>query len=123
MYSIKRGYLIIIILFLFPLSYDIRSASRFVKMPHRDTGHAFRHQCTSFCLDNNSYAVFGTNNDYGKNIYEGLIFVNKRNISKSYWGSDPVSEHVRWTSKYGSVTFNLVMSQFSWAGMNEAGLV
>ena len=87
MYSIKREHLIIIILFLFPFSYFIGSASKFVKMPHRDVGHSFRHQCTSFCLDNNGYAVFGTNYDHGKNIYEGLIFVNKRNISKSYWGS------------------------------------
>jgi choloylglycine hydrolase len=82
-----------------------------------------RRQCTSFCLDNEGYAVFGSNFDYGQDISEGLIFVNKRNISKSYWQADAPVNHARWTSKYGSVSFNLVMSQLSWAGMNEAGLV
>ncbi|NTW45116.1 MAG: linear amide C-N hydrolase, partial [Anaerolineaceae bacterium] len=80
-------------------------------------------ECTSFCLDNNGYAIFGSNFDYGQDISEGLIFVNKRNISKSYWQSDSPENHAHWTSKYGSVSFNLVMSQLSWAGMNEAGLV
>jgi penicillin V acylase-like amidase (Ntn superfamily) len=80
-------------------------------------------QCTSFCLDVNGYAVFGANYDYGKDLHQGLIFVNKRNVVKSFWELDPASAHARWTSKYGSVSFNLVMSQLSWAGMNEAGLV
>jgi penicillin V acylase-like amidase (Ntn superfamily) len=83
-----------------------------------------RHSCTSFCLDNNGYAVFGTNYDHKKMLDEGIIFVNKRNVSKSYWlKKDSKSEHAQWTSKYGSVTFNLVINQFAWAGMNEAGLV
>lgn len=87
------------------------------------TGPVPDRQCTSFCLGVNGYAVFGANYDYGKDLHQGLIFVNKRNVAKSFWESDPVSAHARWTSKYGSVSFNLVMSQLSWAGMNEAGLV
>lgn len=83
-----------------------------------------RHACTSFCLLNNGYAVFGANYDHGKNLDEGLVFVNKRNLSKSYWEeSDSKSPHARWKSRYGSVTFNLVIGQSAWAGMNEAGLV
>ena len=82
-----------------------------------------KRQCTSFVLDNNGYAVFGTNYDYGKDVSEGLVFVNKRNITKSYWQSDSLFPHARWTSRFGSVSFNLCMSQLSWAGMNEAGLV
>jgi penicillin V acylase-like amidase (Ntn superfamily) len=84
--------------------------------------HQPKDSCTSFCLDNDGFAVFGANYDHGK-IHEGLVFTNKRNIPKSYWEDDPVSGHARWTSKYGSVTFNLVMAQFAWGGMNEAGLV
>ncbi len=80
-------------------------------------------QCTSFCLDNNGYAVFGSNFDYPKDISEGLIFVNKRNVSKSLLESDSLRKHVCWTTKYGSVSFNLVTSQAAFAGMNEAGLV
>ena len=80
-------------------------------------------KCTSFVLDNNGYAIFCSNFDYGKDISEGLVFVNKRNIRKSDWESDSIYPHARWTSQYGSVSFNLCMNQFSWAGMNEAGLV
>jgi choloylglycine hydrolase len=87
------------------------------------TGPAPDRQCTSFCLGVNGYAVFGANYDYGKDLHQGLVFVNKRNVAKSFWESDPVSAHARWTSRYGSVSFNLVMNQLSWAGMNEAGLV
>jgi choloylglycine hydrolase len=88
-----------------------------------DAGGAPKDSCTSFCLDNDGHAVFGTNYDYGGDIDEGLIFVNKRNVSKSYWETEPAGEPARWQSRYGSVTFNLVMSQFVWAGMNEAGLM
>ena len=53
------------------------------------------------------------------------MIVNKRNVSKitlhltdGTWG-EPVS----WTSKYGSVTVNYSGREFSFDGMNEAGLV
>jgi choloylglycine hydrolase len=77
--------------------------------------------CTSFCLDNGGYCVFGTNFD--NSIHEGLLFVNKRNVSKTGWDASTTGEYARWTSRYGSLTFNLVGYQLVWAGMNEAGLV
>ncbi|MBI5020267.1 MAG: linear amide C-N hydrolase [Ignavibacteriales bacterium] len=80
-------------------------------------------ECTSFCLRNSGYAVFGSNYDYPKDIPEGLIFVNKRNVSKDFLESDSFSKHLCWRSKYGSVSFNLVTGQAAFAGMNEAGLV
>ena len=65
----------------------------------------------------------------GKNfdwfIRDALIIVNKRNVSKT--ACVPLDgaggELVSWTSKYGSVTFNLMGREFSFDGMNEAGLV
>ena len=78
--------------------------------------------CTSFCLENNGCAIFGANYDHDK-VNEGLIFTNKRGVKKAYWEKDLISDHAIWTSKYGSISFNLVMNQFSWGGMNEAGLV
>ena len=78
--------------------------------------------CTSFCLEINGFAVFGANFDHGT-VHEGLIFTNKRGVEKTYWEKDISSTHARWTSKFGSVTFNLVMHQISWGGMNEEGLV
>jgi penicillin V acylase-like amidase (Ntn superfamily) len=80
-------------------------------------------ECTSFCLDNSGYAIFGSNYDHPKDIPDGLVFVNKRNVQKSIAESDSYSEHAQWTSKYGSVTFNLVAREAAFAGMNEAGLV
>lgn len=79
--------------------------------------------CSSFCLDNGGYAVFGANYDYMPDKYDGLVFVNKRGVFKSFKPADSPGEHAHWTSKYGSVTFNFIASQTAWAGMNEAGLV
>ena len=77
--------------------------------------------CTSFILDNNGFVVFGANLDL--RIDEGLLFINKRNVAKTILEPGTTGEHAKWTSRYGSVTFNLVGYQFAWAGMNEAGLV
>jgi penicillin V acylase-like amidase (Ntn superfamily) len=77
--------------------------------------------CTSFCLDNNGYPVHATNLEHDR-VYKGLLYVNRRNLAKE--GLDPgtTGEIARWTSKYGSITFNLVGYEYAWGGMNEAGL-
>ncbi|GAJ09991.1 unnamed protein product, partial [marine sediment metagenome] len=77
--------------------------------------------CTSFVLDSDGFAVFGANLDY--RIHEGLVFINKRNVTKTILDPSTTGEYAEWTSKYGSVSFNVVGYQFAWAGMNEAGLV
>jgi penicillin V acylase-like amidase (Ntn superfamily) len=79
------------------------------------------HGCTSFCLRNEGPCIFGTNHD--NSVHEGILYVNKRDIVKAGWERSTTGEVARWTSKYGSLTFNLVGYQFPWAGMNEAGLV
>jgi choloylglycine hydrolase len=76
--------------------------------------------CTTFCLKNKGEILFGKNYDWS--IGDGMIFVNKRGMSKtsSIEGEKAVAT---WTSKYGSVTFN----QYGWeqpsGGMNEVGVV
>ena len=74
--------------------------------------------CTTFCLKNNGEILFGKNYDWM--IGDGMIFVNKRGVSKM---SSEEGNPARWVSKYGSVTFN----QYGWespsGGMNEEGLV
>ena len=81
------------------------------------------HACTTFCLDTHDELVIGRNFDFF--IPDALIIVNKRNVSKT--ASVPLDgaggEPVSWNSKYGSVTFNLMGREFSYEGMNEAGLV
>jgi choloylglycine hydrolase len=76
--------------------------------------------CTSFCLDNGGHAVYGTN--YDNEIWEGLLFVNKRGVTKTGWEAGTSGRYARWTAEYGSVTFNLAGVQMAWAGVNEAGL-
>lgn len=74
--------------------------------------------CTTFCLKSNGELLFGKNYDWM--IGDGMVFVNKRGVSKS---SSEETNPARWVSKYGSVTFN----QYGWespsGGMNEEGLV
>jgi len=82
---------------------------------------AAHHGCTSFCLDNDGYCVFGTNHD--NSVHEGILYVNKRGVSKTGWVGSTTGKVARWTSKYGSFTFNLVGYQLPWGGMNEAGLM
>ena len=77
--------------------------------------------CTSFCLDDGGHAVVGAN--YDNEIWEGLLFVNKRGVAKTGYEAGTGGRYARWTARYGSVTFNLAGVQMVWAGMNEAGLV
>ena len=74
--------------------------------------------CTTFCLKNDGEILFGKNYDWM--IGDGMIFVNKRGVSKA---SSEKENPAKWVSRYGSVTFN----QYGWenpsGGMNETGLV
>ncbi len=83
--------------------------------------HIDGRSCTSFCLRDNSYIVFGSNYDNDKP--EGLVFVNKRGITKSGFMPGNTGQVARWTSKYACVTFTVTGYQLAWAGMNEKGLV
>ncbi len=53
----------------------------------------------------------------------GLVFTNKRNVTKIGLRLMPTDVSGTWTSKYGSVTFNQFGREFPNGGMNEAGLV
>lgn len=87
--------------------------------PHDHEGH-----CTAFVLDNDGYGIFGANFDHSWTD-EGLVFVNRRGVTKSSLNGvngGSVDGRVYWTSRYASVSFNLVGYEFAWGGMNEAGL-
>jgi len=77
--------------------------------------------CTSFCLDTRDGTFFATNLDLS--FGDGYVFVNQRGIAKEGYLQSATGETAKWTSKYGSVTFNVVGREFAWSGMNEAGLV
>jgi penicillin V acylase-like amidase (Ntn superfamily) len=74
--------------------------------------------CTTFCLDGGKSLVFGKNYDWGVGV--GMVVVNQRGVAKTAFTDD---HPARWTSHYGSVTFNQYGREFPSGGMNEAGLV
>lgn len=95
-----------------------RTILSFIVLPCILTGSIFG--CTTFCLKNKGETLFGKNYDWM--IGDGAVFINRRGVSK-WSGIEGEKNIAKWTSKYGSVTFN----QYGWespsGGMNEAGLV
>ncbi|HEX8152968.1 MAG TPA: linear amide C-N hydrolase, partial [Thermoanaerobaculia bacterium] len=69
--------------------------------------------CTTFC----TRGLFGRNYDF--EIGYGMVLVNKRGMVKVATTPKPA----KWTSRYGSVTFNQFGRDVPTGGMNEAGLV
>ncbi|HSK73397.1 MAG TPA: linear amide C-N hydrolase, partial [Pyrinomonadaceae bacterium] len=76
--------------------------------------------CTTFCLKNKDEVLFGKNYDWM--IGDGLVFVNKRGVSKTAT-AEGTENPAKWVSKFGSVTFNQYGRENPSGGMNEAGLV
>lgn len=80
------------------------------------------HSCTTFGLETKAGFLAGTNFDFIEG--RGFILINRRGISKE--ALQPAGENstpLRWTSKYGSATFNLWGAEFAYTGINEKGLV
>lgn len=77
--------------------------------------------CTTFVLKQpEGPMVFGRNFDFP--IGDGHIQINYRGALKTAFIRPP-EKPLRWTSKYGSVTFNQAGREFPYGGMNEKGLV
>jgi penicillin V acylase-like amidase (Ntn superfamily) len=69
--------------------------------------------CTTFC----SRGLFGRNYDF--EIGYGLVMTNKRGVTRSA----QTENGARWTSRFGSLTFNQFGRDNPTGGMNEKGLV
>jgi len=76
--------------------------------------------CTTFCLNDGEQLVFGRNYDWGIGV--GLVIVNKKGLAKTAF-IPPLEAPAKWTSNYGSITFNQYGRELPMGGMNEAGLV
>ena len=84
--------------------------------------------CTAFMLKGKAYCVVGFNENDKKSL-PGMIVTNKRGVAKEglSWNR-LVSEEVikepkiKWTSRYGSVSFNLLGIDMPCYGVNEKGL-
>lgn len=99
------------------LSLTVTDGPRHIVVGAADGGE----HCSAIVLDNGGFGLFGANYDHTRTD-EGLIFVNKRGTTKSSLVTGTTGRRAHWTSRYASVTFNLVGYQFAWAGMNERGL-
>jgi len=78
--------------------------------------------CTTYTLVIRSKRIFGRNLDVDSDF--GYIFCNPRNISKTaYMPANSNKVRAKWTSKYGSISFNQIALDIPHGGMNEAGLV
>jgi choloylglycine hydrolase len=76
--------------------------------------------CTTFVLKGKGRVYFGKNLDW---FWEdGLVLINPKDVQKTAF---LMTEHspVKWTSRFGSVTFNQFGRELPFGGMNEAGLV
>ena len=74
--------------------------------------------CTTFCFEEGGALVFGKNYDW--NVDDGFVIVNKRGVAKQALADE---RPLRWTSRFGSVTFNQYGREFPNGGINEQGLV
>ena len=88
------------------------------------------HSCSTFLLRTSNTFLIGHNlDDTAGNPLPGVIYINKRGVRKrniSFFeivtGNEPPSPTIHWTSRYGSVTFNIWGREFVDGGINEAGL-
>jgi choloylglycine hydrolase len=76
--------------------------------------------CTTFVLKGPGRIYFGRNLDWSWE--DGLVIVNPREVQKTALVARSHSP-AKWTSKYGSVTFNQFGQEKPFGGMNEVGLV
>ncbi|MDQ8140485.1 linear amide C-N hydrolase [Chryseobacterium sp. CFS15] len=81
--------------------------------------------CSAFLLTGNNYNVVGFNENW--KTMPGMIVINKRdvlkrNISWQNLTTDQTQANKKWTSKFGSVTFNLLGYDLPCYGINEKGL-
>ncbi|MDD4974863.1 MAG: linear amide C-N hydrolase [Bacteriovorax sp.] len=81
--------------------------------------------CTIFSLypKNHSIEQHWIGRTFDWSYGHGLIFTNKRNVTKKGLRLIPTDVSGTWTSKHGSVTFNQFGREFPTGGMNEEGLV
>jgi penicillin V acylase-like amidase (Ntn superfamily) len=76
--------------------------------------------CTTFFIHKNGQFAFGRNYDWITDV--GMICSNLRGLSKTSMKM-PEGSVIKWTSRYGSITFNQYGKEFPNGGMNEMGLV
>lgn len=80
--------------------------------------------CSTISLAHDGNVVVGRNLDWL--MGGGVIVVNQPGVNKFALALNPQADQTKmakWTSKYGSVTFDMLSREFPCGGMNEKGLV
>ena len=77
--------------------------------------------CTTFTHKTGDGIVFAGNMDLLVPV-GGLVVVNRRGIAKQNIRPNKDGTVADWTTRYGSVSFNIAGKGFAWGGLNEAGL-
>lgn len=77
--------------------------------------------CTIFSVHPKNQNWIGRTFDWAYG--HGLVYTNKRNVTKTSLKLLPGDVVSTWTSKYGSVSFNQFGREFPNGGMNEAGFM
>ena len=88
-------------------------AAMAVMIPLADRLHA----CSTFCIHLDGRRFFGRNYDF--EIGDAMVMVNPSGLQKKGFQH----EGPKWTSRFGSITFNQFGRDNPTGGMNEAGLV
>lgn len=78
------------------------------------------YSCSSFVLKNGKTILLGKNFDW--TFDQGYVIKNLKNTTKIAYCTHNGTP-ARWTSKYGSITFNQNGKEMPYGGMNEKGLV
>ncbi|MEL6719395.1 MAG: hypothetical protein AAFP82_11815 [Bacteroidota bacterium] len=78
------------------------------------------HASSVFCLENEEELLVVKSTAWMSS--DGYFLVNRRGVLKKAFRIG-YNKRVKWTSKYGSVTFNQVAQDMPNGGMNEKGLV
>jgi choloylglycine hydrolase len=75
------------------------------------------HACSTFCIHLGDQRFFGRNYDF--EIGDGMVMVNPSGLQKKgFQKGGP-----KWTSRFGSITFNQFGRDYPMGGMNQAALV
>lgn len=77
--------------------------------------------CTTVAIPTSTTKVVGNSLDWDDG--SGMVVINQSGVSKTAMLVDTTQTPAKWTSKYGSLTFNLYGREFPLGGMNEKGLV
>lgn len=75
--------------------------------------------CTAMLIKHTTGPLMAKNFDW--DVADGHLVVNPRGLAKTSLAPEG-AKPVRWTSRYGSLTFNQYGREFPMGGMNEAGL-